>query len=144
MQVSNLISIMISDVYESNIWQSYTFYFIIVVKYAPPFLLMLRLFKFWDLLEKNFLFFYLSKAITVIIYSLLKDSTNWAPACPRLAKSEFWMILVATLLIYLQRVLNQVKTYVVLVTTGTFLLCQVISVKVFQTRACIFLLQTSL
>ena len=63
--------------------------------------------------------------------SLLKDSKNWPSACPRLAKSEFWMILVTTLLINLQRVLNQVKAYEVGVTTGTFLLCQVISVKVF-------------
>ena len=73
-------------------------------------------------LEKNFLFF-LSKAITKIFYSLLKESTNWGSVCPRLAKSEFLMILVATLLICLQRVLSQVKAYVVLVTTVTFLLC---------------------
>ena len=74
----------------------------------------------------------------MIFYSLLKDSTNWASACPRLAKSEFWMILVVTLLIYLQRVLNQVKAYMVLVATETFLLRQVICVKVFQTKAYIF------
>ena len=131
--------------------------------------LMQIIFKFWDILGKKLSILYLSKAIKMIFYSLLKDSTNWGSTCPRLAKSEFWMILVATQLIYLQRVLNQVKAYVVLVTTGTFLsdcnwtrtqnhlvckrakcyaisclLCQVISVKVFQTKACIFLLQTSL
>ena len=87
---------------------------------------------------KTFYFFCLSKAITMIFYSLLKDSTNWASACPRLAKSEFWMILVVTLLIYLQRVLNQVKAYMVLVATETFLLRQVICVKVFQTKVYIF------
>ena len=121
----------------------YIFYFIILVKYVPPFFLMLIIFKFCNILGKKLSILYLSKAITMIFYSLLKDATNWASACPRLAKSEFWMILVATLLIYLKRVLNQVKVYVVLVTTGTFLLCQVICVKVFQTKACIFLLQTS-
>ena len=131
--------------------------------------LMQIIFKFWDILGKKLSILYLSKAIKMIFYSLLKDSTNWGSTCPRLAKSEFWMILVATQLIYLQRVLNQVKAYVVLVITGTFLsdcnwtrtqnhlvckrtkydaisclLCQVIPVKVFQTKAWIFLLQTSL
>ena len=119
----------------NSLREIYISYFIILVKYAPPF--------FVYNLEKNFLFL-LSKAITKIFYSLLKESTNWGYVCPRLAKSEFRMILVATLLICLQRVLSQVKAYVVLVTTATFLLCQVIFVKVFLTKACMFLLQTSL
>ena len=122
----------------------YIFNFKILIKYAQSFFLCYEFLNSGIYLEKYFLFFYLSKAITLIFYSLLKDSTNCASACPRLARSQFWMINVVTFPIFLQRVLNQVKAYLVLVTTGTFLLCQVIFLKVFQTKAFIFLLQTSL
>ena len=80
----------------------------------------------------------------MIFYSLLKDANKLGICLSQTSKIRILMILVATLMIYLQRVLNQVKAYVVLVTTATFLLYQVISVKVLQAKACIFLLQTSL
>ena len=136
-----------SDLYESNVRQSWINVYILFhnsSQICPTIFFNANNFQILQYTWKKTFYSLFIKSNNNDFLQFIERCNKLGICLSQTSKIRILMILVATLMIYLQRVLNQVKAYVVLVTTATFLLYQVISVKVLQAKACIFLLQTSL